>query len=126
MFLSYGVSFVARGYSAQPKPLAEMLVRSMKHPGLAIVHIITPCVTYNPAMSFKSINEIVKPIPEDHDPKDLNEAMDLALSRNLYTGVFYENPRPTLLEKMKGIQGAAMARQGGQPATLKDLFKPLT
>ena len=47
LYLSYGVSYIASHYSSKPKVLAEFILEGMKHPGFSIVHVQSPCTTYN-------------------------------------------------------------------------------
>ncbi len=45
--LSIGASFVARGFSGDREQLVPILKAGIRHPGLAIVDVISPCVTFN-------------------------------------------------------------------------------
>ncbi len=40
-------SFVARSFAGDPKQVKELLKAAMRHHGLAILDIISPCVTFN-------------------------------------------------------------------------------
>lgn len=126
LFLAYDVSFVGRGYTSQPKLLTEMIVEAMQHPGLAILQVLSPCVTFNHDVTFKSLNAQVKPLPEDHDPTDRRAAMGLAMSGEVYTGVFYKQVRPTIEGRLAELRAGVMAGQGGKAARIGDLFDPLT
>lgn len=44
--LSSGASFVARGFSSQPKQLAELIKAGLDHRGFAFIHVLSPCVTF--------------------------------------------------------------------------------
>lgn len=46
--LASGASFIARGFSADPHGLSELIARAILHPGFAFVHILSPCRTYRP------------------------------------------------------------------------------
>jgi 2-oxoglutarate ferredoxin oxidoreductase subunit beta len=124
MFLSYDVSFVARCFSSQPKVTTEIIREAMQHPGLAIIQVLSPCVTFNQDVTFKSIGGVIKPIPE-HNVTDRREAMQLAMSGELYAGIFYRNIRPTLEGRIGDI-GQGVIEQQGNVASLQSLFKPLT
>jgi 2-oxoglutarate ferredoxin oxidoreductase subunit beta len=70
MVLSYGATFVARGFSSQPRP----------------------CVTFYD--TYARFKDIAVPIPEDHDPADRAAAMELALQTDIqHLGVFYQEER---------------------------------
>ena len=45
--LSIGATFVARSFSGDRKQLVPILEAGLKHEGLAIVDVISPCVTFN-------------------------------------------------------------------------------
>ncbi|MBK5940934.1 2-oxoacid:ferredoxin oxidoreductase subunit beta [Halochromatium roseum] len=46
--LASGASFIARGFSADPHGLSELIARAILHPGFAFVHVLSPCRTYRP------------------------------------------------------------------------------
>ncbi|MCG8469762.1 MAG: 2-oxoacid:ferredoxin oxidoreductase subunit beta [Gemmatimonadetes bacterium] len=45
--LSIGASFVARSFSGDRDQLVPILKAGIRHPGLALVDVISPCVTFN-------------------------------------------------------------------------------
>ena len=45
--LSIGATFVARSFSGDKEQLVPILKAAMKHRGLALVDVISPCVTFN-------------------------------------------------------------------------------
>jgi 2-oxoglutarate ferredoxin oxidoreductase subunit beta len=45
--LSIGATFVARSFSGDKQQLVPILKAALKHRGLALVDIISPCVTFN-------------------------------------------------------------------------------
>ncbi len=45
--LELGASFVARSFSADKKQLVPLLKAALKHKGIAIVDVVSPCVTFN-------------------------------------------------------------------------------
>ena len=46
--LATGANFIARGFTGDPKGLAQMIVEAVRHPGFSFVDILSPCVTYQP------------------------------------------------------------------------------
>jgi len=105
LYLSLGVSFVAGGLSTQPKELASLIVEAMEHPGFAIVHVQSPCTTYNDTYEAlkgnpeKGIEPAAYPIPEGHDPTDHDAAVALAKGKGIPVGVIYRNPDSTPLHQ---------------------------
>lgn len=43
-----GASFVARGFSGDPKGLAELIVEAIQWEGFAVIDCLSPCVTFRP------------------------------------------------------------------------------
>jgi 2-oxoglutarate ferredoxin oxidoreductase subunit beta len=46
--LAAGASFVARGFSGDPKELTRLLVEAVRHPGFSFLHVLSPCLTFRP------------------------------------------------------------------------------
>jgi len=46
--LAAGASFIARGFSGDPKALTRMLVEAINHPGFSFLHVLSPCLTFRP------------------------------------------------------------------------------
>ena len=46
--IAAGANFVARGFSSNPKHLAELIVEGMRWPGFAFVEVLSPCITFRP------------------------------------------------------------------------------
>jgi 2-oxoglutarate ferredoxin oxidoreductase subunit beta len=45
--LSIGATFVARGFSGDKEQLVPIFQAGIRHPGLALIDVISPCVTFN-------------------------------------------------------------------------------
>jgi len=106
----HGCTFVARGFAGEIDGLAEILRRAIAHPGLSLVDVIQPCITWgeHPVAWYR---ERVVPVPADHDPADRGRALALAtdVEDAFPTGVLYEAaPRPT-------FAAAYRERTGGRP-----------
>jgi 2-oxoglutarate ferredoxin oxidoreductase subunit beta len=103
-----GCTFVARAYAGDIDELSKMLVRAIRHRGLALVDVIQPCITWgnHPVDWYR---ERIVPLPQDHDPTDRNRAIALALDMadTFPVGVLYETaPRPTFAEAYRARVGA--------------------
>ncbi|HEV7215677.1 MAG TPA: hypothetical protein VGP33_11195, partial [Chloroflexota bacterium] len=82
---------VARGFSAKPKELADLIVQGINHPGMALIDVYSPCPTFNEVNTFKFFRDATKAIPVGHDSSDRVAALQLALQDDpLYCGLFYE------------------------------------
>ncbi len=93
--LASGVSFAARGFSGDPKQLAELIVEGIQHPGFAFIQTMSPCPTfYN---TFDLWRARIEDLPPDHDPTDRMQALAQAFRDDaIPVGVFYREVRPTL------------------------------
>jgi 2-oxoglutarate/2-oxoacid ferredoxin oxidoreductase subunit beta len=86
--LASGASYIARGFSSQPKQLAELIKGGMQHEGFAFIHVMSPCVTFYD--TYKIYKEKVYTIPADHDAGDAGAAMRFAMeSDRLPLGLIY-------------------------------------
>lgn len=91
LVLASGATFVARGFSSQPKQLAEMIRLGMEHKGFAFIQAMSPCVTFYD--TYKLYKEKVYQIPSDHDVTDREAAMRYALdSDRMPLGILYNVP----------------------------------
>jgi len=112
--LTCGATFVARGFSGQPKELADLMVQGIEHNGFSVIDVYSPCPTFNKVNTFKYYREMVRRLPEDRDLTDLGEAMRLAAQSDpLYVGVFYREEAPSFedgVESQKSGTGADTRR----------------
>ena len=102
LYLSLGVSFIASAFSSKPKEMAAMIREAMDYPGFSVVHIQSPCTTYNDTYEVlrgnakKGIDPLTYDIPESHDASNIDAAFDLVNAPGLPLGVVFraENPSP--------------------------------
>ena len=117
LYLSMGASFVASTISSKVKPMTQMIVDAMNHPGFAIVHIQSPCTTYNDTYELlkgnvkKGIDPIAWDIPEDHDPADIDAAYKVVNSGGVPLGTVYrDDQRPTFDQSVATMTQKAAIR----------------
>lgn len=123
MALSFNASYVARGHSGNVKQLEQLILGGLKHNGFSFIHIISPCVQYNKVSSFEKIRELVKDLPDNHDVTDRANAMKYAFaSDGLYTGLFYQEDRPTYEDRYKEVVNKAK-QIAGNDVTIEDIIK---
>jgi len=90
--LSNGATYVARGYSARPNELTELIVKGIEHRGFSFLHVQSPCAEFFNTYDF--YDEHVADLPEDWDRQNLKGAIELALTEEkVHLGVFYEEER---------------------------------
>ena len=101
-YLEIGVSFIASHYSSKPRDLANLIEQAMEHRGFSIVHVMSPCTTYNDTYEElkgnkrKGIEPGIFQVPEEHDPTDKAQAVELLKDPRVPLGVIYREERPTL------------------------------
>jgi 2-oxoglutarate ferredoxin oxidoreductase subunit beta len=96
--LAAGGSFLARGFSAHPKQLVELLKQALEHEGLSIVEVMSPCLTFNKINTFAWFKEHVYYVTEnlDYDPTSRAQAFKLLLRDDkVPLGVLFHEDRPT-------------------------------
>ncbi len=98
LYLSLGVPFIVSGISTRPRDLARQIGEAMQYPGFSIVHIQSPCTTYNDTYAAlkgdaeQGTEPLVYPLPDDHDPADHAAAAAHARSGRVPVGVLYRRP----------------------------------
>ncbi|MGH9720684.1 MAG: 2-oxoacid:ferredoxin oxidoreductase subunit beta [Bryobacteraceae bacterium] len=75
--LAAGATFVARGFSGEPKHLTELIKLGIQHRGFSFIDVFSPCVTYNHDNTYPWFRERVKKLEADsgYDPSDWSAAM---------------------------------------------------
>jgi len=97
LYLTLGASFIASGFSGNPRQLAQLITRGMNHKGFALVHVQSPCVTYNDTYELfkgkpqEGIAPLIWEVPEGHDSSDKAAAHKLIQKRGLPVGVIYQD-----------------------------------
>ena len=116
LYLAFGVSFIAQGFSSQPKELASMITQGMDHRGFAIIHIQSPCTTYNDNYAElkgdkeKNIAPLIWTIPADHDPTDREAAYRLIHRGGVPLGIIYKQEKPSLDQRVAAMHEKVKTR----------------
>src|SRR5579864_5180474 len=101
--LAAGGTFLARGFSSEPKAMTELIKEAVRHPGFSVVEVISPCVTFNKVNTYKWFKENVYHVEEiaGYDVHDRPRAFaTLMQPGKIPLGIFYRELRPTLEELM--------------------------
>ncbi|MBI4830340.1 MAG: 2-oxoacid:ferredoxin oxidoreductase subunit beta, partial [Candidatus Lindowbacteria bacterium] len=94
--LAYGVSFIARGYSGDIEQLSHLIVEGVRHPGFALVHIISPCVTWRGMKGYEEVKERAYYLDGGHDSTNKAKAVEVSLEKErIPLGIIYREIRPT-------------------------------
>src|SRR5579863_9308720 len=76
--LAAGATFVARGFSAEPRHLADLIRQGLQHKGFSFIDVFSPCVTYNHDNTYPWFKARVKRLEDDpsYDPTNWVMAME--------------------------------------------------
>ena len=116
LYMSMGVTFIGSHYSSKPRDLAKLIEQAMDHKGFAIVHVQSPCTTYNDTYDQlkgdpkKGIAPLVFDIPADHDPSSRQAATDLLDRPGIPIGVVYKSEQPTLEDRQNQVRAKVKGR----------------
>ena len=117
LYLTFGVSFLASALSSKVKDLTGMITEAMDHPGFAVVHVQSPCTTYNDTYeqlkgnAKKGIEPLAWDIPDDHDQSDWDAAFKVARAGGVPLGVMYrDDTRLPLEARMNEVAAKAKAK----------------
>ncbi len=117
LYLTLGATFIASGFSGQPRELAKLINQGMDHEGFAMVHVQSPCTTYNDTFELlkgnarKGIEPLMYNIPEEHDVSDKGAAYNLVQKRGMPVGIIYQDEaRPSLQQRVDEIKAKAPRR----------------
>jgi len=114
--LAAGASFVARGFSNDPKHLTQTISKAIQHKGYALVDVLQPCITYNKINTGAWYKERVYKLDDEagYDPHDYDAAWEKGKEwdERIPIGVIYqEQDRPTYEEQVSELQAGPLARQ---------------
>jgi 2-oxoglutarate ferredoxin oxidoreductase subunit beta len=111
-----GYTWIGRGYAYDVKGLKELIKEGITHKGLAFLHVLQPCPTYNDLHTkewfaprlYKLQEEGYDPhVPEGLPPEELDRKMALFQEKALEwgeripVGVFWKAEVPTFGERLK-------------------------
>ncbi|MEM0120021.1 MAG: 2-oxoacid:ferredoxin oxidoreductase subunit beta [Thermoprotei archaeon] len=99
--LGAGATFVARGFSGDPKHLSMLIQEAIKHRGFALVDAISPCVTWHDI--YDEVRQKMYKLDDaGHNPSDFVAALHRAQEVDkIPLGIFYRTEdKPTFEELM--------------------------
>ena len=65
--ISFGATWVGRGFSGDPKTLVDLMTAAIEHKGFAFLNVMSPCVTWRGDDQFKLLKAKPRSLPADHD-----------------------------------------------------------
>jgi 2-oxoglutarate/2-oxoacid ferredoxin oxidoreductase subunit beta len=112
--IAAGATYVSRGFSGDPKQLADLIAGGIKHRGFSLVDVFSPCVTYNHINTFEFFRQRVYKLENaQHDPTNLVQAFAKAQEwgEKIPTGLFYRTERPTYEDLEPALKAGPLAHQ---------------
>ncbi|MCL4332199.1 MAG: thiamine pyrophosphate-dependent enzyme [Candidatus Thermoplasmatota archaeon] len=94
--LAAGATFVARGFSGDPKHLQDIIKRGIQHRGFSFIDVLSPCVTFNKINTYDYFRKRVYRRESDN-LEDFTEAYKACeeWGEKIPIGVFYQAKRDT-------------------------------
>ncbi|HKF45208.1 MAG TPA: 2-oxoacid:ferredoxin oxidoreductase subunit beta [Thermoanaerobaculia bacterium] len=108
--ISFGATWVGRGFSGDPKTLVDLMTAAMEHKGFAFLNVLSPCVTWRGDDQFKILKAKLRSLPADHDRTSRAAALTYTRETDTLTaGVLYEVREPSLVERIEEVRSKALA-----------------
>ena len=127
-YLAAGVSFLASTLSTQVKAMQQLITEAMEYPGFSIVHVQSPCTTYNDNYAALKGNEkegilpMAYPIEEGHDAGDIDAAYRLARDSRIPVGIIYKREDSIPAHERLDL---ARERTGATQKSVEELFQTM-
>ncbi|HEX6971200.1 MAG TPA: thiamine pyrophosphate-dependent enzyme, partial [Limnochordia bacterium] len=122
--LSSGATFVARGFSGDPKHLASLIMEGIRHKGYALIDVLQACVIYNRINTYAWYRERIYKLEETgYDPTDLDAAWERAheWGDRIPIGIFYRRDgEPTYESQVKLLADRPLVEQGPRRLTREE------
>ena len=120
--ISFGATWVGRGFSGDPKTLVELMTQAIEHHGFAFLNVMSPCVTWRGDDQFKTLKAKLRFLPADHDRTDRTAALRYTRETDtLTTGVLYEVHEPSLVDRIREVR--EKAQQVGAVTTTPEILR---
>jgi 2-oxoglutarate ferredoxin oxidoreductase subunit beta len=106
--LSYGASFVARGYAGDPEGLKLIIKQATLHQGFSFIQILTPCVTFDKEnRTWKNLKKNVYDLNLRKEEKNMETAMRMAENEPYGIGIFFQDKkRPHYQDILRSLHTA--------------------
>lgn len=114
--LAAGGTFIARGFSGDPKHLAGLIVKATQHKGFSLVDVLQPCVIFNRVNTYDWYRDRVYKLDEEegYDPADQTAAWEKAQEwgERIPLGVIYQvEGLPSYEEQVPALAAGPLVRQ---------------
>jgi 2-oxoglutarate ferredoxin oxidoreductase subunit beta len=109
-----GATYVARGFSGDPKGLTDLIAGGIAHRGFALVDVFSPCVTFNKLNTYAWFRDRVYNLADEgHNPESADAALQKAFEfgERIPLGLFYKAERPIYEDSEPVLQRGPLVRQ---------------
>jgi 2-oxoglutarate ferredoxin oxidoreductase subunit beta len=125
--IATGATYVARGFSGEPKHLTKLTAAAIAHRGFSLIDVFSPCVTFNKVNTFPWFKERVYKLEEEkgYDPTNQMAALQKSMEfgSRIPIGCLYQGDRPTYEDSEPVLKKGPLV---GQALGLgRDTFKEL-
>jgi 2-oxoglutarate ferredoxin oxidoreductase subunit beta len=125
--IATGATYVARGFSGEPKHLTKLTAAAIAHRGFSLIDVFSPCVTFNKVNTYPWFKERVYKLEDEkgYDPTDQVAALQKSLEfgSRIPIGCLYQGDRPTYEDSEPVLKKGPLV---GQPLGLgRDTFREL-
>jgi 2-oxoglutarate ferredoxin oxidoreductase subunit beta len=111
--ISFGATWVGRGFSGDPKSLVDLMTRAIQHHGFAFLNVMSPCVTWRGDDQFKILRAKLRYLPENYDRTSRAAALEYTRESEYMTcGVLYEIEQPSLVDRITEVRTRAEKSAG--------------
>lgn len=120
--LSAGATFVARGFSGDPKHLTEIVKRAIQHKGFSFVDSMSPCVTFNKMNTYDYFRKRVYKY-ESEKLDDFSKAYEVAheWGDRIPIGIVYEKQARKYEDLDPVLSTINLVESSGRKVTEEDL-----
>ncbi|MGQ9788126.1 MAG: thiamine pyrophosphate-dependent enzyme [Candidatus Hadarchaeaceae archaeon] len=102
LMLACGATFVARGFSGEPKLLKRTMLEAVRHRGFSFIDVIQECVTFNPIRE-KYLPKMYDLNNEGHNFTSFEAAwMRAGETERIPLGIFYRVEKQTYEKQLLG------------------------
>jgi 2-oxoglutarate ferredoxin oxidoreductase subunit beta len=120
--LMAGATYVSRGFSGDPKHLADLIANGIAHKGFALVDVFSPCVTWNKVNTYDYFRQRVYKLENsNHDPTDFARAVEKSIEWDpkIPIGLFYKTQKPTYEDLEPALRKGPLVSQPTRPQGLE-------
>ncbi len=119
-------TFVARGFSGDPKHLQSLIVEAIKHKGFSYIDVFQPCVTFNYLNTFEWFRKRIYKL-EDHEVTDKWKALEKSLEwgTRIPIGIFYKEERPTYREHLPHVKSKSLSMMSIADMDISEIIETL-